>query len=147
MEKYNFKKTESWILKSKTFNIEVKHWSIDMAIDRNALSHKWNVYIYIFPNHPFFDKMNETLNGNYPFLQEFHYGCTYCYWERDSDGKITVKKYGSDYAHLHDEHFEDCDSDNHPYAREIFFDAERLYDSFKESEDYKERLNNARNKS
>ena len=37
--------------------------------------------------------------------------------------------------HLHDEHFENCDNENHPAAREIFFDAERLFDSFKESED------------
>ena len=146
MSSYDFKKTESWFLKSDSFTIEVKHWYTKgriltdpvLALDRSALSHKWNVYVYVFPEHPFFDKLIENQNNNYPYLEELHYGCTYCNWVYDVSGKVKVKQYGSDYAHLHDEHFEDCDNENHPAAREIFFDAKRLYDSFKEAENKKQ---------
>lgn len=140
MSEYNFRKTESWILQSKTFNVEVKHWYTTGRVDdklvyhSDKLSHRWNVYVYVFPNHPFFEKLVENQNNNHPFLEELHYGCTYCDWSRAEDGSVKVKKYGSDYMHLHDEHFEDCDSEKHPAAREIFFDAERLFDSYKESE-------------
>lgn len=143
MKKNNYRKIENWRRESKTFLIEIAHWYTKgrinaYNIDKNALSHKWNVYVYISPEHPFFDKMKESISDNYPFLEELHYGCTYCYWYRDENGSVTMKKYGSDYIHLNDDHFEDCDSEDHPYAREIFFDAERLFDSFKEAEDCKQ---------
>lgn len=141
-EKYSFNKSESWWMKTESFSIEVKHWYTKGRMDNQfnfhaeELSHKWNVYVYVFPKHPSFDKLTDSISPllgddeNYEILDSLHYGCTYCHWGYDKDGKVISKQYGSDYAHLHDDHFEGCDSKDHPYAREIFFDAERLYDSF-----------------
>ena len=82
MSGYDFIKTESWFLKSDNFNVEVKHWytkgkflnSSEMIFDKDGITHRWNVYVYVFPGHPFFDKLVENQNDNYPYLEELHYG-------------------------------------------------------------------------
>lgn len=142
MNEYNYTKTESWWLKSKNFNVEVKHWyspyksyykGDEFIVDKEQKTHRWNVYVYVFKNHTFFDKLVENQNDNYPFLNTLHYGCTFCNWSRDEEGNVISKQYGSDYMHLHDDHFENCDSKEHHHAREIFFDAECLFDYFKDA--------------
>jgi len=138
---YDFIKTESWWLKGKkSFTVEVKHWYTKGGFNelgeynKEIRTHNWNVYIYVFPEHPFFDSLSYDPGDNYPTLEALHYGATFREWTYDEENKLNCKKYGSDYCHMNDERFERCDSENHPAAREIFFDAERLFDTFREAE-------------
>ena len=128
--------TESWYEKSETFTVEVKHWisygSFENGeFNEEKITNHWNVYLHVFPKHPFFDKFKEQYN-NEPFLDTLHYGCTYFKFDRDASGKIMAKHFGSDYQHLHDEHYESVN--NPKNAREVFFDAECLYNDFAEAE-------------
>jgi hypothetical protein len=107
---------------------------VGMEYIEDLIVNHWNVYIHVFKKHPVFDKLEEE-GQNSPFLEELHYGCSYIKFDRDKSNDIVAKHYGSDYGHLHDDHYETVD--NREAAREIFFDAERLFLSFKDIEDEK----------
>jgi len=130
-------KKETWTLRSDTsFVVEVVHWYSKGRVNRNynvdmdLLSHKWNVYVIVKKLHPMFTKLTEedTCYSHYS-LDDLHWGSTFCKWERDSEGRVLTRKYGSDYMHLDDD-YEDCDGEDHWKAREIFGDAKRLFNTF-----------------
>ena len=131
--------TESWFEKGKTFSVEVRHWTSNggfrgSEFGKDVVVNHWNVYVHIFKKHPFFEMLNEK-GDNYPFLNALHYGCTYTHFDRDKHGTVESKHFGSDYAHLHDEHY--AHVSERTDAREIFLDAECLFLDFKEIEDEK----------
>jgi hypothetical protein len=84
----------------------------------------WNVYCYIYPKHPLFDKLDKEDIFGCP-IDNFHGGCTYSRWARKPDGEITCKQYGCDYNHYQDEHFTFIE--NPEYATTVFADAEALF--------------------
>lgn len=132
-----FSKKEIWALKElSSFSIEVVHWSRRGGFDRynnydkTLTTHCWNVYVIVSKDHPVFSELTEDGTCSHESLDSLHWGSTFCEWHRAEDSTVLTKKYGSDYMHLGDD-YEDCDSDTHWKAREIFDDAMRLYNTFK----------------
>ncbi len=138
-----FNKSEHWFLKNhNSFSVEVVHWSRQGRLnmhgdfDRNLITHCWNVYVYVSPNHPVFKELVID-DSSHESLNELHCGSTYCEWRYDENGNPIVKKYGSDYMHLGDEGFEECDGIEHFKSNEIFNDAIRLYEVFNKLKEVK----------
>lgn len=135
-----YKKKEVWMRRSDKFLVEVVHWNTfsdeeemerfnkymrEIGINKDGTGEKWNVYCYIYKNHPLFGKLTkEDYEYDYPF-NLFHGGCTYCNWVYDSVGNALLKKYGSDYTHAYDERFGFYKTEEE--AHEVFEDANKLY--------------------
>lgn len=94
---------EFWIAREKTYTVSAKAWH-----DGNRWN--WNVYAYVFENHPLFDNNDALLD------LPLHCGCTFDQIRANQPFEIkydhqrvkTTKIVGSDYAHYGD------DYDNHP---------------------------------
>jgi len=112
----NSRQHHCWFQDGKNFRVEARYW----------ISHgqnKYNVYIYLFPEHPLFAECREEIWGC-PDGLTLHWGSTYCEWIRDKDGVVTCKSYGSDYAHSGDNYENEIDPMNTP----IFYDAQKIFD-------------------
>lgn len=125
--KLNFALAREWIVKAKTFGIQVRCWNL-------SGDWVWNMYALIYDNHPLFEDPERAYNLG------FHGGCTY-------DEKISSEpargirydwqklrsmlKVGCDYNHYGDEYFNQCSpEDGIPLG--ILLDAEALYKQLEE---------------
>lgn len=119
--------SNSWKQRGQHFTVEVKHWIAPGEATHDDGRNSWNVYAYIRYGHPLFAGFQ---GGN--LWQEaatslpLHCGPNFLEWSYGSDGKPICVKVGSDYHHLGDDHFSFIDSPSD--AREVFRDAEMLYD-------------------
>lgn len=101
MDKYNqssvegFKHQHIFMKRGDNFLIEIKH-TIDWA------PNQWNVYAFIYPDHALFDSGELTEDTYGSGEMPLHCGSTYCRWHKDTEGNVTSKQYGSDYAHYMD---------------------------------------------
>lgn len=120
-----------WKSRGKNFLVEVVRWqSPEYDIDYSeVISYKnhWNVYAYIYPKHPLFDKLDKT--HTQWFRQpldslHFHRGCSYMQWYIDETGKYTAVQLGGDYGHSGDEYEHIATKDE---AWWMFDDAKMLY--------------------
>jgi len=125
---------QEWKHKGNNFLVEVARWTdtSDRAAKNLLLEelkdiipdNHWNVYAYIFPKHPLFEKIINDNLYNYGLDLPLHWGASYHSWDYDSKGKVVFKKIGSDYQHLNDERFgKYVTADD---AWEIFKDADEL---------------------
>ena len=126
IEKYQYK--EEWERRSKLFVIVVCRWSYVGSRKNN-----WNIYCYIFPEHPLFKTLIESTVYSPPI--DFHGGCTYFKWFRNEQGEVTSKQYGCDYSHYGDESFDNYMTPEQ--ASEVFYDAEELFRFLSEEDETK----------
>lgn len=106
------------------FVVDVVHWvdKRSLKMSPKPLEHHWNVYVYIYPDHPMFDKIEEEHTGSVSL--PLHWGASYNRWTYDSSGSVICKKIGSDYQHIYDERFVGYSTEDE--AWEVFKDAEEL---------------------
>ena len=114
----------TWRYRSTLFAVDVVHWQ-----ETHSTAHHWNVYVYIYPDHPMFDKIEEERIRLVSL--PLHGGVSYHEWFYNSTGAAICKKIGSDYQHAHDSRFTGYSTEDE--AWEVFKDAEVLI-QFMESE-------------
>ena len=126
-------KTWRYIDNGGLFTVDVVHW-VDKRplkdMSPKPLEHHWNVYIYICPGHPLFERIESEDFCAAEFLP-LHDGVSYHEWFYDSTGAVIYKKIGSDYQHAYDSRFAGYSTEDE--AWEVFRDAEELI-QFMESE-------------
>ena len=125
-------KTWRYIDNGGLFTVDVVHW-VDkrpLKMSHKPLEHHWNVYVYIYPDHPLFERIESEDFCAAEFLP-LHGGVSYHKWLYDSTGAVIYKKIGSDYQHIYDERFAGYSTEDE--AWEVFRDAEELI-QFMESE-------------
>ena len=98
----------------------------------NEGKNKWCIYVYVYPQHPLFKKINPTVGDTITCYDDrlpnmpLHGGCTYTKIHLTDDGKeITSIQIGADYSHYRDERYSFMATKEDAY--EVFFDAEVLY--------------------
>jgi hypothetical protein len=118
--------------REKHYMIEVYHWYSEPYKDWNDGDggNKWNVYCYIYPEHPLFKKIKanggmwqDALN-----VLPLHCGVTYFEPNYKKEGRklvITSYKIGCDYNHLYDDEFTHMTIKD---VNRIKYDAKRLYE-------------------
>lgn len=107
-------KSEKMIKGGDNFKVEIVRWG------GYNNTNNWNVYCYIYPEHPYFDKV---CNKETDFLY-FHRGISFREVHRDNNNNITSIQLGSDYQHMFDEF---SSINNFEEATDIVRDAEKLY--------------------
>lgn len=105
--KYNFDTpTYKWaVYRCRSFSVEIQGWQRDQKFG-------WNVYAYIFEEHPYFKDVRKALDLHFhggPTLEQLIHespaqGIRYSFQSEHSYLKI-----GSDYQHLYDDWFETQD--------------------------------------
>lgn len=122
---YNdFRHKDTWFKYGEGFCVEIVRNSYKDYFDKTE-SNIWTLYCYVYKSHPLFDTLeDEGFDGGNIF--DFHGGCTYSQWYRNADGEVETKKYGCDYNHYGDEHFNKYSTPDR--VLEIFADASRLID-------------------
>ena len=131
LNKYAHK--ETWSRRGKDFLMEVVRWETMPKEKYEELKAKcsldegrfiWNVYCYIYPPHPLFNKAEKEDIYDCP-IDNFHGGCTFSKWHMGTDSGITSKQYGCDYNHYRDDRFTHIENPERAY--EVFADAEELF--------------------
>lgn len=124
-----FKKFELWqehgyIPDGRTaFFVEVEHF----ILSNN--DNVWMVGVYVFKNHPWFDKINKDTKCEFFDIDR----SPDRYEERYNEkGECVCKKIDCDYNHLYDNRYRECSTKED--ARPVFFDAERLFELFGNAE-------------
>lgn len=124
---------DHWKMRADTFTVEVVRWSDGPIDPQNDFwkgrkgEHHWNVYAYVYPKHRIFPTLcDEAARSNVESCFPFHYGSTYCKPNFNEKKEITSWKIGSDYDHLHDDHFSFQSTKEAAFVQ--FLDAENLFD-------------------
>ena len=124
-------KKDEWWRRGKNFLVVVKHHTVGLSdIDPCDGGHRWNVYAFIYPDHPHFAAFKGPdmwqaaacalpLHGGPTFLQYPMF-----------DGKVTAVHVGCDYHHLHDDRFTRMATKED--AVKVFADADTLFNWLQE---------------
>ena len=119
--------SDTWRLRGSNFLVEVYHWT-DASLLPGDGTHHWNVYAYIYPAHPRFQRFNTSgVSGMcQPATEDLplHGGVSYLEFPQ-FNGIITCAKVGCDYGHLHDDAFTHFATREE--ALQVFADAEHLF--------------------
>lgn len=100
----------------------------------------WNVYAYLYPKHPRFEKIVPPEEGSYRIPDgcnglHFHGGIlgavTLFRPHYDKAGNVTSYQFGSDYDHLNDDWARETTPQAGPHSR-VFRDAEVLFTQLQE---------------
>lgn len=120
-------KSETWTRYASTFSVQVVHWEVSTPLHNEDGGQRWNVYAIISDRHPRF-KLIEGYDIWQEALQELplYWGCTFIQKSTMSFGQHV--KVGSDYAHVDDEEYMRATEANTVAARQVFADAQELYD-------------------
>lgn len=115
IERFGVPKRE-WSSKHHTFNVQVVQHFRDVAATQELFQvhnlrpddggWRWNVYAFIFPNHPAFAKFNPESDDMWQGVctkMPFHSGPSYIRRHFDHRGQVSCYQVGSDYNHLSDE--------------------------------------------
>lgn len=115
-----------WRYKGSNFMVEICHWKNPDSFVF-PIENKWNVYAYVYDNHPSFDLItSESLFDYGSVVFPLHSGASYHRWLFDKNGKCIYKKTGSDYGHAWDEKY--IGIDKLEYAYQVVRDAKELFD-------------------
>lgn len=120
-------KSETWTRHASTFSVQVVHWEVSTPLNKEDGRQRWNVYAIISDRHPRF-----KLIDGYDIWQEalqalpLYWGCTFV--QRNVSQYSTSVKVGSDYAHWQDEEYMRATDEKTAAARQVFADAQELYD-------------------
>jgi len=116
---------------SDNFLIEVVRFT-SKAYLPNEGQNKWCLYVYVYPEHPLFKKINPTVGDTISTYDErlpdmpLHGGCTYTKIHLTDDGtRITSIQIGADYSHYGDERYSWITAKED--ASDIFYDADVLF--------------------
>lgn len=102
------KKVESWRYygKQNSYMVEIvrsNYLKRDLEDEaRNGAKNTWNIYTYIYYNHPLFKEFASLVSAGDTFLN-FHGGCNYMRKHRNDAGEIVSVQLGCDFNHLHDD--------------------------------------------
>lgn len=115
---------DCWKRAGKNFLIEVTRHSGE-PLDSFEGPHRWAVYAYIYPKHPYFAKFDgphmwQDATGVMPL----HGGASLLEYPM-YEGVVTSVKVGADYHHLHDEEYTHCATKDE--AASVFMDAEEIF--------------------
>jgi len=135
MKKY--RKVEEWKLEGKHFLVTVKHHTVDLLPECGIFSgefsgegpHRWCIYAYIYPEHPYFVKFDgsEDMCQDAALALPLHCGPSFMRaHQRFCSVAICSYQVGCDYNHLYDEHYTNMATQEE--ARSVFEDAEVLFD-------------------
>lgn len=126
-----YRKSEVWKRAGENFLVQVNHYTQELHRDAKLMGegeNRWNVYAYIYPQHPHFAAFDgtETMFQDAASTLPLHRGPSFCRIHIDhSTGEICSYQVGSDYNHLYDDHF--CHAETADEAQEVFRDADELF--------------------
>lgn len=117
IESFGVPKRE-WTRRFGSFNVQVAQHFRDVSETQKAFAqsgipsddggYRWNVYAFIFPQHPLFaefDQKSDSFGQKVCVSLPFHYGPSYLRRHFNENGEVSCYQVGSDYNHLHDERF------------------------------------------
>jgi len=117
---------DEWKLSGKGFIVQVTRHSTmlsDFAFDEGP--HRWAVYTYIYPQHPYFAEIVGTdMCQDSTAAMPLHCGASYLV-RHVHGGKEASIQVGEDYNHLHDSRYTHYETKED--ARSVFMDAEELF--------------------
>lgn len=132
----DWKHKDVWVKRGENFSVEVSRHEGYVDEMRDMGPHRWCVYVYVYPTHPFFKRIADDLaapvaegeyKSFYPNMAGYlplHGGCTFFHVHRNEKNEITSYQIGCDYNHYMDEHYTHlADMDD---AFSVFRDAEEL---------------------
>lgn len=123
---------EEWHKRGQDFLIVVKRHSV-FHNDPMEGPHRWCVYAYVYPSHPYFGKFlpDGSMTQDACCAMPLHSYPSYfrAHWDREVEA-ITSFQVGADYNHLHDDRFTHHKTPEDAY--EVFDDAQQLFDWLKE---------------
>lgn len=125
----DYRKIDTWRRRSQSFCIEILHYANDPTPTDYRGPHRWNVYAYIYPNHPRFAMFKEETLFSDAVNVPLHEGCSFVRAHVGLGGNVTSWQVGSDYNHLHDDRFANIERFDEAYK--IIRDADRLFDFLK----------------
>lgn len=119
-------KKEVWRRNALTFSVEVVHLT-SVVYCKAEGPHRWNVYANLSKNHPRFAliKGHDIWQPAVSALP-LHGGCTWL--ERSNTCYSETIQVGSDYQHLHDDCYTHAADETHAAAKQVFSDAQELFD-------------------
>jgi hypothetical protein len=121
---------EEWRREGSGFLVSVKHHTepIDKEFGTSKGGHRWAVYAYVYPSHPRFATLRESMEIFDPVLGDWplHGGCSRIHVYRLNGTEISGYEIGADYGHLGDDRFTFCDTPD--MATRVFFDADLLFE-------------------
>lgn len=132
-------KTGVYVGRKQVAGVKVVRWSFrtedDPKLDEYDRLHTgancWNVYAYIYPEHPLFEKLSAHTSGDnsesYGLTgsMPLHGGQTFFELNYGADNKVESVQVGCDYMHLGDDRFNGYATRED--ACEVFSDAEDLH--------------------
>lgn len=122
-----WRKSDTWRRMGKDFTVEVYHYIEPGPESYDDGRHRWNVYAYVYPNHPHFKKFSgPAMCQDAATAMPFHAGPSFLRWFYDDDGKPVSVKVGSDYHHLGDDGYSFVKTEAEAFG--IFDDAAQLFD-------------------
>jgi hypothetical protein len=134
-----WEQVESWRKRGENFLVEVKHFEAksyaDTALAMNEGPHRWALYAYLYPQHPFFGECDPQ-GGMWQRVACYLSGHMYCSFsdvharlKKDGTPEVTSFQFGWDYHHLdYDERYTQME----PGAADaVFADGERLFEYLK----------------
>ena len=126
-QKPEWRKSDTWRRSGEHFLIEIYHYIAPGPESYDDGRHRWNVYAYVYPNHPHFKNFSgSAMWQDAATAMPFHAGPSFLRWFYDDDGKPVSVKVGSDYHHLGDDHFSFMAAPLE--ASQVFDDADQLFD-------------------
>jgi len=123
-----WRKSEQWRRQGEGFVVEVYHCIEQGPESYDDGRHRWNVYAYIYTDHPHFKNFSgPAMWQDAATAMPLHAGPSFLRWFYDDDGKKAVSvKVGSDYHHLGDDHYSFIGTEAE--ASSVFADAAELFD-------------------
>lgn len=126
-----WRRKEEWVKEGKHFRVSVVHWYTDEFHGETFYyprKEKWNIYLYFYKNHPFFDKFTseDIYAHEQPEPVGLHGGITFYRAHKDKKNEIICHEIGCDYGHYRDDRFETMVTKED--AEEIFCDAEYAFE-------------------
>jgi len=116
---------DEWKRSSNNFVVSVTRHS--ESVKSYEGKNRWCVYAYIYPNHPYFEKIDQTGATYQDALTTMPLHCGASLFACPMyGGKVTSIKVGADYNHYKDDYFTYYNTKEEAY--EVFKDADELFE-------------------
>lgn len=142
MNKWNKReewKTGVYVGQKQVAGVKVVRWSFHPEGDAGEDEYgrfksgrnNWNVYAYIYPEHPLFAKFSAHTTGDNGESYELtsamplHGGQTFYQLNFGAENRVESVQVGCDYMHCDDDRFNECAT--REQASEVFNDADELH--------------------
>lgn len=129
----DWKHKDVWKRNGKDFLVEVTRHGEKVnepAGYDSDMGHRWCVYAYIYPKHPYFAKFKGANTWqNATREMPLHGGCSFLEYPM-YEGKVTSVKVGADYNHLNDSPYTRMTTKDEAWS--VFNDAGELFEWLQE---------------